>query len=254
MTVCEEHHVQLQDRCPKCGAAINFHRNELGDHRKLVGLSLTLCHVCGLDLRTADELVTCKDRQALIAKLDEVNFEKGLLRALNSGFVKLSEDLTIYSMLYFTGLRHLMKILAMCNKRIETLRHAIAESYGVAVYTPPPSHPDVQELNTTARRQLLGLARCLLEEWPHRFIELSQRCKVWSALWLRHLEPYSKGRVAPFWFWSVVHAHLYRARYCPSNEEVKAATAHLKNRGRILTDSSLSRLLGVSVLPRRKAL
>src|SRR5205085_11978123 len=117
-------------------------------------------------------------------------------------------------------------------------------------------HPDVQEMDAIARRRLLGLARCLLEEWPTRFIELSREHKVWSSLWLRHFEPGARERprTAPYWFWSVVHEHLYCPKYCPSETEMAAAISHLRRRGAVLNKSSLSRLLGVAVIRRKDLL
>jgi hypothetical protein len=182
----------------------------------------------------------------------ESEFASMLLRAMETGYVCLKESLTIHSLLFFAGLRQLMKIAAMRDSRIEGLRRSISETYDVAAYAPSPSNSqqDVQEMNIEARRQLLETARCLLEEWPDRFIKLSRKYKVWSSLWLRHLEPPARHNIlpAPFWLWSVVHDHLYRAKYRPSDEEIYAATRHLKLNGKEVTKSALARLLGVAVI------
>jgi hypothetical protein len=247
MVLCERHQALLLDRCPQCGVPVNFHRDELGNFHKLVAVSLTRCHGCGSDLCTA----VAKDSHARVTPA-EAEFISGLLQTMDTGFVRVGECVVTYSHLYFTVLRQLMKILAMRNKRIGKLREAISEAYGVESYVPPLSrtHPDVQELGVHARRQLLGLARCLLEDWPYRFTEFSIKYKIWSSLWLRHLEPCARdqARTAPFWFWSVVREHLYRARYCPSDEETAAATRYLKQNGGVLNKSKLARLLGVAVV------
>jgi hypothetical protein len=242
--------MMLRDRCPHCEAAVNFHRNELGDHRKFVAISLTQCHVCGFDLREA-----LSDPPLHPITSDEIKFCAALLQAMDNGIIQVSDSMVTYSHLYFSVLRQLMKILAMQNKRIERLRQAISDAYEVEIYTPPfsRSHSDVQELGIKERRQLLGLVRCLLEGWPERFIELSRNYKIWSSLWLRHFEPCrrERARTAPFWFWSVVHDYLYRARYCPSDEETEAAVRYLKRSDAVLNNSTLSRLLGVAVLRRK---
>jgi hypothetical protein len=178
-----------------------------------------------------------------------------LLKAMETGYVRLSESVTTYSQLYFAGLRQLMKIVAMQNKRVNDLRRAISEEFKVEVYTPPASgpHHDVQEMNIEARRLLLGTVRCLLERWPHRFIELSRKYRVWSSLWLRHVDPPARANIppAPFWFWSVVHEHLYRAKYRPSDEEIKAAIRYLKMNRKVVNKSTIARLLGVAVVRRQ---
>lgn len=245
VVVCEKHYVVLHDRCPKCGAAVNFHRNELGHHRKVVSVSLTLCHACHFDLRKiADERIAK-------ATAAEAEFATMVLQTIDTGFIQLSADVTTYSHLFFAGLRQLMKILAMRDKRIVKLRQAVGEAYGIEIYTPSALRLiDVQELGIEGRRQLLGLAVCLLQEWPHRFVKFSRKFKVWSSLWLRHVDSPVKGRatLAPFWFWSVVHEQLYRARYSPSREEMGAAIRHLNRKGMVVNKSTLARLLGVAVV------
>lgn len=243
---CERHRILLHDRCHHCGVAVNFHRTELGNPRKRVADSLTVCHGCCSELKSIENHLT------IPVMCVESEFASMLLRAMETGYVCLKESLTIHSLLFFAGLRQLMKIAAMRDSRIEGLRRSISETYDVAAYAPSPSNSqqDVQEMNIEARRQLLETARCLLEEWPDRFIKLSRKYKVWSSLWLRHLEPPARHNIlpAPFWLWSVVHDHLYRAKYRPSDEEIYAATRHLKLNGKEVTKSALARLLGVAVI------
>lgn len=243
---CERHHTLLHDRCPRCGAAINFHRDELGNHRKLVADSLTLCHICRFELRTTNRRLTTYVTHT------ESKFTAMLLHAMDVGYVRLSESITTHSLLYFLGLRQLLKIATMRDIRIERLRHAISEEFHVATYSPPPSgsRRDVQEMDIEARRRLLGIARCLLEDWPNRFINLSRKYKIWSSLWLRHIDPPARANTspAPFWFWSIVHDYLYRAKYCPSDEEMMEAIRHLSLKGEAANRSKLARLLGITVI------
>jgi hypothetical protein len=250
IVICEKHCIILYDRCPNCNEPVNFHRDEMGDHRKFVAVSLTLCHICRFDLRKINNELTAD------ATLAECRFTKLLLQAVADGFIQVNESVVTYSHLFFVGFRQLMKILAMHDRRIVKLHQAISKEYSVEIYTPSASKSiDIQELRVEERRQLLGLACCLLDEWPHRFIELSIKFKVWSSLWLRHLEPAVKGRdmIAPFWFCSVVHEHLYRTRYCPSDEEINSVIRYLERRGDVINKSSVARLLGIAVL-RKKGL
>lgn len=245
VAVCEKHEIQLHDRCPECGAAVNFHRYELRHQRKVASHPLTLCPGCNFKLHRVER------QQILRATSEEANFTSMLLRAAADGFTQVSEDVVTYSCLFFAGLRQLMKILAMRDKRITDLRRAMVKTYKIEAYVPAKTKAvDVQELEVEARRKLLGFARCLLEEWPKRFVELSGNFKVWSSVWLRHLDPPARAHVlpAPFWYWSVIHDHLYRAKYCPSNEERKEAIKHLRLKGMVVNKSALARLLGVAVV------
>jgi hypothetical protein len=248
LTSCEKHHVLLQDCCPHCRSPINFHRNDTGTFHKYMAESLTLCHACSVDLRISEA------RFRIPASPHESAFVTKLLLAIDKGFVQLNESMTTYAQLYFAGLRQIMKIVAMRDARIDMLRRTISRQFGVALYSPPTLglHKDVQEMGLEDRRRLLGIACCILEEWPHRFIELSEKHSVWSSLWLRHLDPPVRPHSlpAPFWFWSVVHDHLYRAKYCPSDEEIKAAATYLKRHGKVINKSTLAKILGVRVLRR----
>lgn len=248
MVFCEKHHILLHDRCPDCGTAVNFHRDELGDYRKLVADTLTCCHLCRFELRSVDNCFNT------YASHKEWELSTMLLRAMNSGYVRLGESVVTHPQLFFAGLRQLMKIVAMRNQRIDKLRRAIGEELGLEIYSPPVSSPipDVQEMSIIARRQLLTAVGFLLEEWPRRFIELSRKYGVWSSLWLRHLEPPARANTlpTPFWLWSVIHENLYRARYCPSDEEMKAAIEYLKRSGKVASKSALARLLGLAIVRR----
>lgn len=220
MVICEKHHKLLHDRCSQCGAAVNFHRDELGNFGKFAPASMINCYTCGSDLRT-----TQVDNSLILVSRAEVNFTSRLLKMISSGMAKITHDVSTYSHLFFTALRQLMKIIGMRDKRVTRLRQDISDTYGIENYTrPAEGQPDVQEQGILQRRQLLGLARCLLEEWPHRFISLSQKHDIWSSTWLMHLGSGSRERsqAAPFWFWQVIFEHLNRTRYSPSDKETRA--------------------------------
>lgn len=248
---CERHQTLLHDRCPRCGTAVNFHRGEMGDHRKLAADSLTLCHICRFEFRTVDS--------SLITRVThkESEFTTMLLHAMEVGYVQLSESITIHSQLFFSGLRQLMKIAAMRNTRIDKLRREVGKEFHGGTYSPQVanSRRDVQEMDIDTRRRLLGIVRCLLEEWPTRFVELSRKNKVWSSLWLRHLDPPARANIlpAPFWLSSVVHDYLSRAKYSPSDEEINAAIQYLNKKGLSVNQSVLARLLGLAVIRRRNS-
>lgn len=249
IVICEIHETLLQDRCPQCSAPVNFHRDELGKFSKYAPSSLTICYVCGYDLKTLAGTSVSTVAPA------EVEFTKNLLEALNNGFVKVSDTVITYSHLFFAVLRQMMKILCMRDVRINKLRRAISNTCGggLDIATSDAKQPDVQEQGIEERRQLLRLAGYLLGEWPFRFITLAQTYKVWSSTWLRHLDSGSRGRsqVTPFWYWEVVHEHLYRTPYHPSDEETRAAISYLERSGAILNKSSLSRILGIAAMRRK---
>lgn len=251
IVVCERHKIELSDRCPECRASVNFHRNELGNFKKLAPDSMVHCYRCGFDLRK----VKARSRQPPPVSSAEVEYTLRLLTMLTHVSANINQSLTVYPLLYFAGLRQVMAVLAMRHERIERLRHAISTKRGVENYSCDGATQslDLQERNVRERRQLLGLTRCIMEDWPNNFIALAQEHSVWSSVWLRHLDTGSRNRSqsAPFWFWRVVRQHLYRKHYCPSDEEIRSATTYLRNRNLVVNDSALSRLLGGVVRGRR---
>lgn len=86
MVCCERHGSLLLDRCPRCSASVNFHRNELGDFSRPVAVSLIHCYQCGVDFRqpivreAADSVTPA-----------EVTFTRQMLRAIKEGFFRLCE-------------------------------------------------------------------------------------------------------------------------------------------------------------------
>lgn len=248
IVICDKHNLLLRDRCPACQAPINFHRNELGNSRKYTTTSLVHCHACDFDLRQTP--VTEKDSAPVTPS--EVQFTATLLKAVSDGYAQLNDAVTLYSHLYFAGLRQLMTVIATKGERVQKLRQELSNDYGVELYIPRREKrpADIQEQSISERRQLLQLAQCLLTDWPFKFKMHSQKHKLWSSVWLRHMEsgPWERSRTAPFWLWSVVHKHLYRAPYRPSDQEVKLAVEHLKRRGIAVNKSTLARLIGVRVI------
>lgn len=242
IVLCDEHGIPLLDRCPHCSAAVNFHRNELGNRRTLVAPSMTLCYSCGYELR---EAATNTELQSI--REDEVAFQRILIDAMMSGFVEISRTEVVYSHLYFTGLHQIMRVLAR-GKHAARLREAVRGDSGIDNFPPTyqSKNREIESLSVGERRILLNMACHLLGDWPRHFMAVCKAARVWSSILLRDLE------IAPFWYWDVVHEHLYRYSYCPSTEEIDSAVGYLRRRGIVLNKKTLSRLLGVTAVHRKR--
>jgi TniQ len=103
MTVCPEHEVMLQDRCPQCESPLSFHRAEMGRGGVDDALEMSMCHACGMDLREShvqaieSYLPELKDWLIDLAKsgpeavdLDDWNVMHHLARLLMSDAAHLS--------------------------------------------------------------------------------------------------------------------------------------------------------------------
>jgi hypothetical protein len=205
---------------------------------------MTLCHACGLDLRDAP-IHDSVDGSAPDGR--EIAFQEKLLRATREGWIKVSGQEPVYSHLYFTVLRQLMRIMAT-GRKAPALRSAAVKEFGLRPFAPRFSGGcrGVERLDVTARRGLLAIAWHLLEEWPHGLVEFCRANRVWSSTLLGDLD------AVPFWYWRVINEHLYRISYCPSDEEIDSAAGYLRGRGTRLTKNSLSQSLGVTDVRRKR--
>jgi hypothetical protein len=245
VTVCVTHGVVLRDRCPRCGAAVNFHRDELGIRSKYAAETTTLCHACGLDLRAVD--ASTEEDGEVHANECEIEFQVELLNAVRDGWIAVEGYGPLYSHLYFRVLHQLMRIFAT-GKRSAGLRAAAAERWGISAFTPSyaSNSRDLERLDVNVRRRLLTIVRHMLEDWPNRFIEFCKANRVWSSTLLRDLDE------VPFWYWRIVAEHLYRYSYYPSDEEIDSAVTYMRVHGMTLNKKSLSRLLGVTAVHRKR--
>ena len=232
ITCCEIHSIALLDRCYRCNAPINFHRDEMGDRDRYSPVSMIRCHSCRIDLRNSPSV-----QSTLAVK----QFQEQLLETMERGWIEIPGQGPIYSHLYFAVLHQIMKALAM-GKGANILRDAISHLclIGNPQLKLSKEHRGIEHLNIAARQRLLNLARCLLEEWPERFIEICLDNKIWSSVLLKDFHS------PPFWFWSVVHDHLFRTSYRPSPLEISSIAAYLSKTGHAPTRKAISRYLGVN--------
>lgn len=204
-TLCVHHKVQLRDRCPHCGAPVVFHRGDLGDRNKRIPDPVTLCHDCRDDLR-----------EGLIVAADpaELARERLIAEIIHRGWTEIPGSGWIYSHLYFDVLRHLMRILTG-GRRSARVRQAACRHVGIPEFTVPGGpREDVERLSLETRRAILHTALALLDDWPDGFVRLCEKNRIWSSTLLQDL------RVAPFWYWKVVHEHLYRTSPSPTDKEI----------------------------------
>jgi hypothetical protein len=240
VTVCTSHRRLLLDACPCCDAPINFHRDELGERSKQVATGMARCFRCKFDLRAASSLAP----QDICC--DSIDYQSKLTKAITDGWIDLGSDQIVYAILYFPVLRQLMKLLAA--RRGDKLLTALCREIGVPPFSPhfTTGKADIESLRVVERHQLKALAAYLLENWAERFLRICLPGRVWSSTLLRDFES------APFWYWSVVHDHLYRTSYCATDVEIAATIAYINRSGGIAYQKAISDLLGVRNIFRKR--
>lgn len=221
-TVCTKHEIQLLDCCPKCFSPVNFHRDELGNYYSFAPSYITRCYNCQFDLRKW---------QAAKTNLlpNELVFYNKLKDTAKNGFWMLKQNRPIHSLTFFAGLRQILKVLGMNDKRIQNLRNDLPHLYFQPISISRKT-TDFPELRVAERRNFLLMASSLLTNWSENFVYLSKKHRIWSSLWLRHLEQNRDGvfKPCPFWFWETINEFLIHRRYQPTMREIEAAKSFLK--------------------------
>jgi hypothetical protein len=241
VTVCDEHNTPLLDRCPQCGAAVTVYKDLPRGSKQLVGKSLPHCGSCGVDLREAANRSELRPVQP-----SEIKFQGELLSALDQGWIEVLQDCPMYSHLFFSGLRLMLR--PFTDRRAHELCKAFSQRSGVELLPPAANMSGryFQLLKISDRRQLLRVAQYFLEVWPQRFVEFCRENRLWSRILLSRADP------VPYWYWKVVTEHLYKGMRSPSNEEVHAAISYIKKRGDIPSQRAIALWLGKSHVFSRK--
>ncbi|MGB4598634.1 MAG: TniQ family protein [Trichlorobacter sp.] len=225
-TVCTVHNRYLHDRCPHCSTPLT-------PYISCQNGRMTDCYKCRMSLvqgraspsSAPDELVVVTNR---------------LVQAFKAGVVVIGGK-PIYSHLYFRVLHHVLRML-MSGKWGARLRSEVGlEWVGDHMQT-------FERVLIQDQARLIEKAVWLLDDWPKRFVDLCQRQGIWSSALLHDVED------APFWYWDVVIRELYRPDRVVSEEEIKAAIAYMEGHGMPVNERSLSRLLGVNQVFRKRSL
>lgn len=211
-TLCLRHCVQLIDRCGCCGAPVNF-RKSIRTGRGLAAKgSLTSCNKCMKDLRIMNA-----DSASSPITSAEINFQSSLMSTIELGGLEVPGVGPVYSHLYFRVLRKLLTLLIGSKGR--RLRYWVRTRYDS-----PSSNMAIggnnaffENLDVDARREVMGMARELLSEWPARFIDFCKDNKLTTSRLTTGMT------YVPFWYWKALRENLTRPGYIRTEEEVESA-------------------------------
>ena len=217
ITMCLTHKTQLLDRCQFCGAGVSYQIRTLTKNAGLNAASLTVCSACHRDLRHAKHNIQSPDITTA-----EMQFQRRLILAVEQGWIEVALYEPVYSCLYFIVLRALMLMFASNS----SLRTYCTEKYKMFPLSLPSRVRKPEFFDVTTRRALMGMARRLLKDWPHRFVEFCEATEVKRFQLETHM-PF-----VPFWFWTVMDQHLEDRRYYITKQELESAVKYLdKPRG-----------------------
>jgi TniQ len=237
---CSKHRRLLLNRCPECGSPIMYYRGDMTDRRKYAADPMNICAGCGNNLGRVER---CQ------GDLQQVAFPDKYLVALTTGFVEVAPGYPVHSFFYFDVLHGIVGVLAS-GRNSQRFRRLACEAAGVNEFSPEFNGKDTEfeYLSPLDRHRLLGLAEWLLEDWPNRFVDFCRSAEITKSSISRNIiDP-------PYWFGSVVTAHLYRPNYTPSIEEQVSVLRFLEKNGITPTAEAMRHFLGWRGFDARKGL
>lgn len=213
-TFCDEHDVMLHDCCPECKSPVMIHRQEMGDRNSWRIDSLTICTVCGFDLKRAAAY------QAPIVDIDVWNTLKVQACFMDLGWTFAGTETFSYSHLYFDVLRNLILKLKWKKSPGRLLSYAVEH---LRVIGPPPTRTrdPFENLDLRERHYLLQIATWYMLDWPSRFLTACREMKI------RYSELTHEFCTAPFWFLSEARQLEFKP-LGPSHEEREAMRGLLR--------------------------
>ena len=217
ITVCVKHRIVLLDKCPGCCEPVVYHRQEMGNRNQPVAYSTTVCPSCQTDWTSKASLAVC-----VAADEQSVKFQKSLKETAETNWTKILNFGSVHSILFFKGLKQILRILSVCNRSIE-FRAEIGRRSGIAIGKKVEErHFDL--LPVERRHRILQAAAWLMERWTDEFVEIAKTTKTWSSVLLPQ-----NGDV-PFWYRSVVESNLTGAAHGISEAEIRSALSWLEKR------------------------
>lgn len=232
-TFCHKHNVLLLNECPICHGPIEFHRIGIGyKTEKIPKVDIALCHSCGFDLRGSST--------------DQVYVTQGTerYRQLLNQFLNKQDEIPnglAIPLVFYEGLRYIIKMLL--HPYSKKFRSFYLHKFTDAQDLDFEQGTAYETLSLKQRFHITTMACWLIVDWPHRFIEMSQRKLLFrSAI----SDDFGKDKL-PYWIEKEIRLHLSNQVYMPSDREVAEAILHLKKSNMPVNASSIGRLMGVSI-------
>lgn len=193
-TVCVKHRIQLLDKCEFCSAPIAPHRIDMGGTPWMMSDLLRYCYNCRKGLHKANSV---RADSTLI--IQQTKFET----SLDSGFVECGLNPTLYSPLFFDGLRVLISGLMSRSVRSK-LTSTYSNTYE---FFEPMNFRNFENSDLALRRSILKLVAALMKDWPNDFIGFLGSNRI----------SYSDLKIdedaVPYWYGDVVKRAAYRPFY-----------------------------------------
>lgn len=197
VTVCTKHAIQLLDRCGACGAVIAPHRVDINSGTFVSSNSLIgCCYACSKPLANSH---ASPAHSRVVAQ--QLNFET----ILECGYARLLDNDSLYSHLFFDGVRALVSGLSSKAFKVRINADLNANSEG-------HNQRSFEAAGVESRYLMMLSLTAILDNWPNSFIQFAAKSNV------RYSDLMRDHRDLPFWYEDVLIRETFRP-YLPLNQE-----------------------------------
>ena len=178
-TVCTRHRCLLMDQCHSCGSSIEPHRSDMISRQALpTENTLVSCHRCSTLLLHA---------KSTPAEKSLVSFQIELEDTLDAGYLDWGSNPSLYSILYFNGLRFILAGI-MTGRAAMNVDEQIAAVKG----------KEFEHCSLPERRALMQELGCLITNWPKEFNSYALKHRI------RYSDLHAVAVSPPFWYAKVL--------------------------------------------------
>ncbi|MFG0232932.1 TniQ family protein [Achromobacter sp. 413638] len=177
LVVCTKHRVLLQERCGTCGNPLAPHRADMTTRHSFPARGdMRTCGFCRKSILGSPVSADGRD----------VAMQRSIEQVIDREYTCIGENSSLYSHLYFDGLRALM--------------HGIRR---LKIVT--PSNRNFERCDIESRLLLMRHAVRLLRNWPENFLRLCEHAR-------RPYTTFCHDEAPPYWLYSVMRANFWQAR------------------------------------------
>ena len=233
VSICHIHKVKLIDRCPFCGAIIEFHRLGLGTKNKfLPDENICLCHKCGGDLRGAEaDGLDCYDGNTITSYIE-------LLDRFYCGVPDIGNETFAMSLSYYEGLRVLVKTILHPYAR--SFRRYVSNVIGCNDELSTYKHKQFEYYPVQERLNVMLMLCWILDDWPRRLYAVAEKGLIKRTAISEDLSR------LPYWLYKQVDACMPNALYIPSKDEMVSVLSYVARKHSMINKKILSEEMGVS--------
>lgn len=182
-TVCEFHHVLMQDRCLDCSSPIIFHRNDVGFNKESFYNSMIMCHICGGDLSNSSvQTFHSPNLQIYQAFLSFLPIHR-------LGWTDFPLPQIMYTPLFLQGVRVISSLLTSTKEKAQLSLLQIEVDMGFMSESDlPPMSVTFERRDIHERHRLLIATIWLLMDWPYRFHHYYKKFRLTKSIILQDMK------------------------------------------------------------------